>query len=179
MTISIHQCQCPQSRESQDRQVREQHHQMNLFLSRLDEQQRRWYAALESKRIGHGGDTNGQKTLLRIVPSKKFAVAVFANSGEGNTLTGEIVDLATRQCLGLAEPEAHPLDLPEDQLKTYLGQYDASGSFCEIVFRDGGLVLNVTPKGGSPRPTRPRPSRRRPFVSRSMPKIGPSFWTSP
>ena len=30
---------------------------MNLFLSRLDEQQRRWYAALESKRIGHGGDT--------------------------------------------------------------------------------------------------------------------------
>lgn len=30
---------------------------MNVFLSRLDEQQRRWYVALESKRIGHGGDT--------------------------------------------------------------------------------------------------------------------------
>ena len=29
---------------------------MNLFLSRLDEQQRRWYVALESKRLGHGGD---------------------------------------------------------------------------------------------------------------------------
>ena len=29
---------------------------MNLFLSRLDEQQRRWYAAVESARIGHGGD---------------------------------------------------------------------------------------------------------------------------
>jgi len=29
---------------------------MNLFLSRLDEQQRRWYVALESKKIGHGGD---------------------------------------------------------------------------------------------------------------------------
>ena len=29
---------------------------MNLFLSRLDEQQRRWYAALESMRVGHGGD---------------------------------------------------------------------------------------------------------------------------
>jgi hypothetical protein len=37
--------------------LREQHHQMNLFLSCLDEQQRRWYAALESKRIGHGGDS--------------------------------------------------------------------------------------------------------------------------
>jgi hypothetical protein len=29
---------------------------MNLFLSRLDEQQRRWYVALESKKIGPGGD---------------------------------------------------------------------------------------------------------------------------
>jgi hypothetical protein len=29
---------------------------MNVFLSRLDEHQRRWYAALESRKIGHGGD---------------------------------------------------------------------------------------------------------------------------
>ena len=57
MPPAIHQCQCPQCRASQDGPALEQHHQMNLFLSRLDEQQRRWYAALESKRIGHGGDT--------------------------------------------------------------------------------------------------------------------------
>ena len=35
---------------------------MNLLMSRLDEQQRRWYAAVESARIGHGGD----RTLSRI-----------------------------------------------------------------------------------------------------------------
>jgi hypothetical protein len=29
---------------------------MNLFLSRWDEAQRRWYVALESNRIGPGGD---------------------------------------------------------------------------------------------------------------------------
>jgi hypothetical protein len=29
---------------------------MNLLLSRLDEQQRRWYAAVESAKLGHGGD---------------------------------------------------------------------------------------------------------------------------
>ena len=28
---------------------------MNLFASRLDEQQRRWYVALEAKKIGHRG----------------------------------------------------------------------------------------------------------------------------
>lgn len=53
----IRQCQCPECREAVDTPLREQHHQMNLFISRLDEQQRRWYAALESKRIGHGGDS--------------------------------------------------------------------------------------------------------------------------
>ena len=29
---------------------------MNLLLSRLDEQQRRWYVARESSRLGYGGD---------------------------------------------------------------------------------------------------------------------------
>jgi hypothetical protein len=31
------------------------HHQMNLFMSRLDEQEQRWYAALEATKLGHGG----------------------------------------------------------------------------------------------------------------------------
>lgn len=35
---------------------------MNLLMSRLDEQQRRWYAAVESAKLGHGGD----RTLSRI-----------------------------------------------------------------------------------------------------------------
>jgi hypothetical protein len=55
----MHTCECPvcQSEESEDSaSLRALYHQMNLFLSRLNEQQRRWYAALESKVIGHGGD---------------------------------------------------------------------------------------------------------------------------
>ena len=35
---------------------RERHYQMNVFLSRLDEDQRRWYLALESQRMGWGAD---------------------------------------------------------------------------------------------------------------------------
>jgi hypothetical protein len=52
----IRQCQCPKCQELIDHPERQIHRQMNLFLSRLDEQQRRWYVALESKKIGHGGD---------------------------------------------------------------------------------------------------------------------------
>jgi uncharacterized protein with PhoU and TrkA domain len=32
------------------------HRRINVFLSRLDEQQRRWYVAIESMKSGHGGD---------------------------------------------------------------------------------------------------------------------------
>jgi hypothetical protein len=53
----LHQCQCPDCVSGADHPERELHHQMNLLSRRLDEQQRRWFAALESKKIGHGGDT--------------------------------------------------------------------------------------------------------------------------
>ena len=53
---AIHQCECPICRQSGDHPDKELHRQMNLFLSRLDEQQRRWYVALESKKLGRGGD---------------------------------------------------------------------------------------------------------------------------
>ena len=52
----VHQCQCPICSQSENHADRKLHRQFNLLLSRLDEQQRRWMVALESKKIGHGGD---------------------------------------------------------------------------------------------------------------------------
>jgi hypothetical protein len=54
--VVIHACQCPAC-ASGDHPAYQFHHHLNLLLSRLDEQQRRWLAALESKKLGHGGDT--------------------------------------------------------------------------------------------------------------------------
>jgi uncharacterized protein with PhoU and TrkA domain len=56
MTETIHECQCAACLVDKNREEWKIHHQMNVLLSRLDEQQRRWYAALETKKIGHGGD---------------------------------------------------------------------------------------------------------------------------
>jgi hypothetical protein len=53
----VHQCQCPGCTADQDSPDRARHRRLNLLLSRLDEQQRRWLAALESEEVGHGGDT--------------------------------------------------------------------------------------------------------------------------
>jgi hypothetical protein len=52
---TVHLCQCPNCRRSGGHPDQLLHHQMNLFLSRLDEQQRRRYVALEATRIGRGG----------------------------------------------------------------------------------------------------------------------------
>ncbi len=52
----VYQCQCPGCLGPGPHPDRELHRQMNLLLSRLDEQQRRWYAAVESAKLGHGGD---------------------------------------------------------------------------------------------------------------------------
>jgi hypothetical protein len=55
-TTSLHQCQCVHCTSSEFHPDQEQHRRINLFLSRLDEQQCRWYVALKSMEIGHGGD---------------------------------------------------------------------------------------------------------------------------
>jgi uncharacterized protein with PhoU and TrkA domain len=53
----IHECQCAACLADKEREEWKIHHQMNVLLSRLNEQQRRWYVALESIKIGRGGDT--------------------------------------------------------------------------------------------------------------------------
>ena len=53
---AIHLCQCPNCQGDTPNLERELHRQMNILLSRLDEQQRRWYVALEANRYGHGGE---------------------------------------------------------------------------------------------------------------------------
>lgn len=53
---TIHRCQCPDCLQPSVHPNKELHRQLNLLLSRLDEHERRWLAAWESQRLGHGGD---------------------------------------------------------------------------------------------------------------------------
>jgi len=48
-------CRCPTCRQPGEPSDKKLHQQMNLLLSRLDEQQRRWYVAVEANRLGQGG----------------------------------------------------------------------------------------------------------------------------
>lgn len=55
LTVPVHQCACPQCRTRKPHPDRALHRRINLLASRLDEQQRRWFAGLEAMRIGRGG----------------------------------------------------------------------------------------------------------------------------
>jgi hypothetical protein len=50
-----HICQCANCQSLEEHPDKKLHLQMNLLLSRLDEQQRRWYVAVEANRMGYGG----------------------------------------------------------------------------------------------------------------------------
>jgi len=49
-------CPCPLCQGGVDHPDRERHRQLLLLFGRLDENQRRWFVALEAKRLGFGGE---------------------------------------------------------------------------------------------------------------------------
>ena len=54
--IDVPVCQCPLCQQGAEYAERERHRHMLLVFNRLDENQRRWFVALEAKRLGHGGE---------------------------------------------------------------------------------------------------------------------------
>ena len=52
--LVVHQCDCAACRAGEHAE-QDDHRQLNLLLSRLDEQQRRWVASREARRLGHDG----------------------------------------------------------------------------------------------------------------------------
>lgn len=53
--LPVHRCECRLCQSPEPHPDQAFHHYMNVFLSRLNEPQRRWFVALEAMRLGHGG----------------------------------------------------------------------------------------------------------------------------
>ena len=56
MTLTLPTCQCPACQHPDDHPDRRHHQRLLLLFTRLDEAQRRWFAALEADRLGPGGE---------------------------------------------------------------------------------------------------------------------------
>ena len=59
---TVHQCECDICQAGADIETVRHHRQMNLFLSRLNEPQRRWYVGLVSQKADSTSD--GQLSLI-------------------------------------------------------------------------------------------------------------------
>jgi hypothetical protein len=58
----VNECRCPRCLQAEDHPEKQLHYQLNLLLSHLSEQQRRWVAAYEAKHLGWGG-----KSLVSLI----------------------------------------------------------------------------------------------------------------
>ena len=54
--MTVHQCECEICKAGSDPETVHYHHQINLFLSRLTEPQRRWYVGLLSQQANSLSD---------------------------------------------------------------------------------------------------------------------------
>ncbi len=54
--LIVHQCRCPHCVQQEDHAIEQLHWQVNLLVSRLNEQHRRWFTGIASKAVGHGSD---------------------------------------------------------------------------------------------------------------------------
>jgi transposase len=103
----INECACARCSQPPDYPEKRLHHQLNLVLSHLSEQQRRWVAAYESKRLGWGGTTlvslvtglsrgtiiRGQRELDEELQGRPFARARAPGAGRHPRLTAGQLNL--------------------------------------------------------------------------------------
>lgn len=94
----------------------------------------------------HGGGTIGQISLLRLVPERRFAIAVVTNSARGGTLTTQIARMAFDAYLGVAPPRYTRLPLAADALQEYVGTYRRQYADVTVTQEGDALRVQVTPK---------------------------------
>jgi CubicO group peptidase (beta-lactamase class C family) len=107
--------------------------------------------------LRHGGATNGQMSAFVMVPSRRFAITVLTNADRGGELHQKITRRALELYLGIRETPPAPRNLPTEQLVPYAGCYDSAMTTYKLSLRDGGLIAQVSYKGGFPDKDSPAP----------------------
>ncbi len=117
-----------------------------------------WYGEDRFGTLRHGGGTNGQLSLLVLVPARSFALALLTNHSPGGL---QVVDAAL-QAAGLGEGEPEPVeDVP---LAEYAGVFETAMDRVTLTPLDGvrirveseslgGFPAEDSPPGPQPPPT--------------------------
>lgn len=98
---------------------------------------------------GHDGSTFGQNAFLRVLPGQGLSVALLTNGGHTGDLYRELYREIFAGVAGvtMTDPLQPPTQAPDVELDRYVGTYKRSSVTTEVLPRDGGLTLRVTPTG--------------------------------
>jgi CubicO group peptidase (beta-lactamase class C family) len=107
--------------------------------------------------IAHGGGTNGQTSVLCVVPERQFALGVLTNHAYGGVVIERLEEAVFQSYLGVRSPVPERHDLDAERLAEYAGRYSAWMSDATLEAKDGGLELQLIPKRGFPKPDSPLP----------------------
>jgi CubicO group peptidase (beta-lactamase class C family) len=113
----------------------------------------------KDKMIQHGGATNGQTALLRIVPSRKFAIVLLTNYDNGSRLNEKISHIAIRAYLGKGLDKVEAKKMRAKDLKEYEGHYTAHLTNQTLRVHDGTLTMQTELLGRFPTPSAPPPPK--------------------
>jgi CubicO group peptidase (beta-lactamase class C family) len=110
-----------------------------------------------ARRVGHGGGTKGQVSLLTLLPEHSLAVAVLTNANQGGSVTDGITDWVLAHYLGLDIPRPEPIETSEEELAAYVGLYQNPHWDLELGMLCGRLIGQVVTKRGFPSEDVPPP----------------------
>ena len=121
------------------------------------------------REIGHGGGTHGQVSMLEVVPDRRLAVVVLANSVTGAGAAERVVEhvLTSLAGAGLAQEADNGADDLTFDLELYGGSYGLGPLRLDVAAEEGQLVVtpSITPTPPvAPPPMRLSPLSREAFV---------------
>ena len=99
--------------------------------------------------LGHGGNTIGQGSYLKILPDRPFAVILLTNCTTGGLLWRDLGRYVFEELAGVHVPEnpKAPATPPKVDLRAYTGSFGRYGLEITNTLEDGTLVANIQPKG--------------------------------
>lgn len=97
------------------------------------------------KVIEHGGSITGFQVKLKIVPARRFAIAILTNSGRGGVAGDRVAAWALDHALGLRASRPGPISLPDGALARFAGRYRTDdGEEAMFSVEEGGLRCIIT-----------------------------------
>ena len=92
---------------------------------------------------GHGGTTNGFRAKLTLVPERKAALALLANSNGGRQLGRALEAWFLERYTDLRRQEPPAVTLAEEQLRRLTGHYRGPTSEIDVAAEEDGLRLEI------------------------------------